>query len=145
MQLPGNRVISLSIMSSQRPAHVQNVCDQWACQMLQRDRQRREECERLHGAMWSDPSKSYYDDCVICNPPEAPTPQRGRKRKHIAYTRPPTASEGEAAKRAWFAQCMQLEGRTDEYSSASYTLATKRAKRDPDKDNEQRSLRRVRP
>ena len=42
----------------------------------------------------------------------------------------------------WFATCMRLEGRADAYSDASFKLAAKRAKRDPDKDNEQRALRR---
>ena len=116
-----------------------------ACQMQLRDREREAKCQRLHGASWSDPSKDFYRDCAICNPPPNPG---GRPSKRVALPEPPVAAhfKGDVEgyiprKRSWFAEVMELEGGTDVYSEAGYLRAFRRAKRDPESDNRKRKER----
>ena len=120
------------------------VCDEWSCQKLLHDRQMEERCKTLHAETWSDPSKEFYHDCPVCNPPPN---VGGRPAKSITRPVPPAEREYKGdpdgydlAKRTFFAACMQAEGGCEEYSEAAFRRAFKRAKRDPD-DNRKRKER----
>ena len=115
------------------------------CQLQLCNEERKAKCQRLHSASWSDPSKDFYHDCAICNPP----PNRcGRPSKSVARLDPPVVADFkgdtaacDTAKRLWFAKVMDLEGRTEVYSEAAYKRAFKRARRDPESDNRKRKER----
>ena len=72
----------------------------------------------------------------------------GRPAKNIEGRDPPEAADFkgddkgyDCEKRKWFADRMQLEGRSEEYDAAAYVRAHKRCKRPADTDNRKRKER----
>jgi len=72
----------------------------------------------------------------------------GRPQKQIVYPEPPSATDFKGdtggydiAKRKWFADCMQLEGKHETYDDKAYHRTYKRAKRDRESDNRKRRER----